>query len=214
MAIDSAAEPRDLIRLSPTHRDRAVEVLVRAFVDEPGYSWMLPDANERPRALRRYFDAFLALNLACGEVDATRDFGGVACWLPPLRGFAAFSAALRTGFGTTRAMFSLSRDAQQRMIALVRHSERVAKNAVPDPHWTLGLLGVDPARQRQGIGSALLASGLARADAEGRVCYLETERESSARLYERHGFVVVNAGEIPGYDLRVWTMVRQPRARA
>jgi ribosomal protein S18 acetylase RimI-like enzyme len=212
--MEPTAEPRDLIRLDLTHRDRAVDVLVRAFADEPGYSWVFPDANERSKALRRYFDAFLALNLAYGEVDATRDFGGVACWLPPLRGFAAFWAALRSGFGTTRAMLGFSRDAQARMIAMVRYSERVAKSAVPDPHWTLGLLGVDPARQRQGIGSALLAAGLARADAEGRVCYLETERESSARLYERHGFVVVNEGKIPGHDQCVWTMVRQPRVRA
>jgi ribosomal protein S18 acetylase RimI-like enzyme len=209
--MDSTAEPRDLVRLDSTHRDRAVDVLVRAFVDEPGYSWVFPDATERPKALRRYFDAFIVFNLACGEVDATRDFGGVACWLPPLRGFAAFRAALRTGFGTTRAMLGFSREAQRRMIVLVRYSERVAKSAVPDPHWTLGLLGVDPSRQRQGIGSALLASGLARADAERRVCYLETERESSVRLYERHGFVVANEGEIPGHDQRVWTMVRQPR---
>jgi MFS family permease len=51
------------------------------------------------------------------------------------------------------------------------------------PHWYLWLLGVDPDRQGQGVGSALLAPILARADAEGLPCALETLTERNVWFY-------------------------------
>jgi GNAT superfamily N-acetyltransferase len=55
------------------------------------------------------------------------------------------------------------------------------------------LLGVDQARQRQGIGSALLAPTLERADLERLPCYLETLATMNVPFYERHGFAVVTS---------------------
>jgi hypothetical protein len=53
---------------------------------------------------------------------------------------------------------------------------------------------------------------LARADASGLPCYLETMNESNVPFYRKHGFVVVSDGEVPERGLRVWAMVREPRA--
>ncbi|HEY3506113.1 MAG TPA: GNAT family N-acetyltransferase [Actinocatenispora sp.] len=56
---------------------------------------------------------------------------------------------------------------------------------------------LDPARQRRGLGSAVLRSVLAETDARGLTVGLHVLRGSAAiRLYERHGFVVVTQGPV------------------
>ena len=55
-------------------------------------------------------------------------------------------------------------------------------------YWYLQFLGVEPAWQGQGIGSALMAPVLERCDREGARAYLDATSERNKRLYERHGF--------------------------
>ena len=74
-------------------------------------------------------------------------------------------------------------------------------------------LGVEPDRQGQGIGSALIQPVLGRADAEGLPCYLETTKERNVTFYRRHGFDVVAEGDLPDLGPPFWTM-RREAARA
>ena len=77
-------------------------------------------------------------------------------------------------------------------------------------HWYLPLIGVDPARQGHGYGSALLRHALARCDRDGVPAYLEATGPRNRALYERHGFAAVGtirAGAWPP----IWPMVRRPR---
>jgi ribosomal protein S18 acetylase RimI-like enzyme len=79
-----------------------------------------------------------------------------------------------------------------------------------EPHWYLPLLGVDPTRQGQGIGSALLQHAAALCDRAGQLAYLESSNPANVPLYERHGFEVVGtiqAGASPTF----YPMVRKPR---
>ncbi len=92
----------------------------------------------------------------------------------------------------------------------MRYNDDVHARVVSAPHWYLGALGVDPAHQRMGIGARLLLPVLAKADAEGQACFLETQTEDNVRFYERQGFEVANAGEVPGTGMKMWAMLRQP----
>ena len=74
------------------------------------------------------------------------------------------------------------------------------------PHWYLGVLGVDPAWQQQGVGRALLARFLARADEARDPVYLETDREENVGFYGRAGFRVVGMLSLLG--ARIWRMER------
>ena len=85
---------------------------------------------------------------------------------------------------------------------------------MPGPHWYLWGLGVEPSEQGKGIGGALMLPILARAEAEGVPCYLETQNEANVPFYRKHGFEVVSDGEVPKRGLRVWAMVRAPRPAA
>jgi hypothetical protein len=48
----------------------------------------------------------------------------------------------------------------------------------------------------------------AHADKEGVPCFLETQAEKNVALYEHFGFRVVEAGLIPGSNVRSWALVR------
>ncbi len=62
------------------------------------------------------------------------------------------------------------------------------------PHWHLPLIGVEPARQGQGHGSAMLRHALRWCDGARLPAYLESTTPGNIPLYERHGFEVI--GEI------------------
>ncbi|HKR49987.1 MAG TPA: GNAT family N-acetyltransferase [Pseudonocardiaceae bacterium] len=61
-----------------------------------------------------------------------------------------------------------------------------------EPHFYLFFIGIRPAWQGQGIGSALLRAVLDGCDETGTPAYLEASSERNKRLYLRHGFEVTD----------------------
>jgi ribosomal protein S18 acetylase RimI-like enzyme len=105
---------------------------------------------------------------------------------------------------------SLDEGRQQEMSSIFEQMER---HHPQEPHWYLPLIGVDPACQGKGYGSALLRYVTDRFDREGAVAYLESSNPRNIPLYERHGFEQVariQAGSSP----TMVAMVRRPRAAA
>ena len=79
-----------------------------------------------------------------------------------------------------------------------------------EAHWYLPLIGVDPAQQGKGIGSALLSHVLNVCDGQKVLAYLEATSPRNVPLYERHGFEAV--GGIQAADSpRIIAMLRKPR---
>ncbi|RIJ51598.1 GNAT family N-acetyltransferase, partial [Clavibacter lycopersici] len=61
------------------------------------------------------------------------------------------------------------------------------------PHWRLAEVGVGASARGLGVGSALLAHGLARVDADGSAAYLESSTARNRALYLRNGFAELGA---------------------
>ncbi len=80
---------------------------------------------------------------------------------------------------------------------------------MPEPHWYVAALGVDPEVQGQGLGSVLMAHGMARADRDGRPIYLETETERNVGFYRRFGFDVVEEFIPEGLNVPMWLLARR-----
>jgi len=78
-------------------------------------------------------------------------------------------------------------------------------------HFYLQGLGVDPPRQGEGLGSAVMQPVLGRCDAERMPAYLETTKERNVGFYEQHGFVVVGQTRLPLEGPPMWFMAREPR---
>lgn len=72
-------------------------------------------------------------------------------------------------------------------------------------------MGTHPDRQRQGLGSAVLAPVLARCDTDAVPAYTETSTTENVAFYRRQGFDVTAEVAMPEGGPPVWTMWRNPR---
>jgi GNAT superfamily N-acetyltransferase len=83
----------------------------------------------------------------------------------------------------------------------------VQQRAHQGPSLFLSGLAVEPARQREGIGGALLEAGVARHPDVPAL--LLTNSAANVRFYERHGFEVVGDEPMPE-GVPTWAMLRRP----
>lgn len=98
----------------------------------------------------------------------------------------------------------------RRMMRVLRQFDERRKKLMPEPHWYLMAIGIEPLHQGKGFGSALVRSGMRRADRDGKVIYLETESEINVSFYERLGFEVIEEMTIVEIDLPFSLLIRRP----
>lgn len=200
---------KTILRLKAHQLDQASEVLGRAFHNDQGLEYLVPNEAKRARLIPSFVNRVVHYCLLYGEVYTTLAVEGVACWLPPDRPKPTHIRMLRTGLLTGSLKFGWT--GLRKLIDIANHIEKVHRQSVPGPHWYLWWLGVEPEHQGKGIGGALMRPILASADAEGLPCYLETDNEMNVPFYRKHGFEVVNEGEVPKHGLWFWAMAREPR---
>ena len=176
----------------------------RAFQDDPAWAWVLPSPERRVSLLPWLF--LTGFEITDAEVWATEgEILGVARWLPPGRPNVHVGAMLRAFVATPLRV----REATSRFFAYGRAVESMRADAVPEPHWYLAGIGVDPPHRRQGIGTALITAGIAAAEPSGLPCALLTNSEQNLSFYRRNGFEVVLEGHTPDDGPRAW-MMRRP----
>ncbi len=180
-------------------------LLARAFEDDPMMTWLFTDAARRRRRLSPLFE--LALRhprVRAGEVYTTADLAGVALWAPPDQWRTPIRNVLR-------ALPQLIWTLRGGLPAAVRTTTAIERVHPREPHWYLAVLGTEPARQGQGIGSALLAPVLQRCDRDAIPAYLESSKEANVAFYQRHGFEVTGTVATADGGPTVWLMWREPR---
>lgn len=199
------------IRLDARQIKAASELLGRAFMRDPMWEYLAPGLARRARVLPPSFGITVRYSLRYGEVYTTPALDGVACWLTPGTTSPSLSQLIRLSIHG--APLELGLMGLLRYTAVENYTSEVHKHSLPGRHWYLWVIGVEPARQGQGIGAMLIQPVLARADAGGLPCYLETMNEVNVPFYQKHGFKVVSEGEVPRRGLRVWSMLREPRGQ-
>ena len=184
-------------------------ILTDAFADEAGLNYWLRQGAAKDSARRQFFGAAVT-----DFVHAKRDLWlcevngapcGAAIWLAP--GHKAYAMPIWRQLMLSPLLLSIAgarglergKDIGARLAAL--HPK--------DPHAHLVFLGVAPSAQGQGVGSAILKRTLAPFDAAGVLTFLETTTARNVGLYQRHGFEISGAFELPG--LHMWTMTRTPQ---
>jgi len=180
--------------------------LARAFAHDPFYSFLAGDAPERNQRMRDGWSGILRFGSArLAETYTTDDHAGVAIWIPPGHPGSSFLDSLRM-------MPAISRLAGWRRLRTVTNAiaalEERHRHHAPQPHFYLSALGVDPDRQGEGIGTALLEPVLDRCDRDRFAAYLETATARNVLLYERLGFGVVEELTLPNTDVHGWLMLR------
>ena len=189
--------------------DAAAEALARAFFDDPLQRYVFPDPEERRARSPGHFRPLLAYGLRYGEVLTTPGRPlGAAVWLPPGATDVTPERAAETGLD--RLPDALGAAAAERFFGVLDHLVPYHASDAPEPHWYTMVVGVAPEAQGRGIGRALLAPVLARADDAGHPCYLETAQPDNVAFYERLGFRVLRDVVEPVSGLRAWTFRRDP----
>lgn len=87
-----------------------------------------------------------------------------------------------------------------------------ATNDPTDRHWHFGPIGIDPDRQGDGIGRALMDRFCTVVDAVPSPAFLETDKPENVYFYERFGFEVIKRAQTIGTT--TYFMVRPPRGGA
>jgi ribosomal protein S18 acetylase RimI-like enzyme len=181
--------------------------LARAFAHDPFYAFVAGGAPERNQRMRDGWTGFLrhATN-GLSHTYTTEDHAGVAAWHPPGYRGAGFIDSLRLLPSAARMAGGINRlrDVSRAVAAL----EQRRRRHVPGPHFYLSVLGVEPERQGEGIGSSLMQPVLEMATSAQLPAYLETATGRNVLLYERAGFAVVEELVIPGTDIHGWLMLR------
>ena len=108
-----------------------------------------------------------------------------------------------------RWVLAFGRSGGYRLQRLGQYIDSVHGRLASFKHVYLQSLGVDPAFQGRGHAGKLLRYALARLDAAGTPCYLDSLYEQNVGLYEHFGFSVVEASMVPGTEVQMWAMLRK-----
>ena len=186
--------------VAAAEKERAVSTIMAAFIADPPARWMLPD----PHQYLTHFPEFV--HRVCGSAFDNQSafvaegFMGAALWLPP--------GVDPDGEGIGQWMNEAVPEADQDKVSAF--FDEIGKYHPREPIWYLAMIGVDPARQGLGLGSAMLSHALERVDRDGKPAYLEASTTGSRDLYARHGFEVI--GTIQAADSpTMYPMLRKAR---
>ena len=188
--------------------------MAAAFADAPRFRFLVPDDAQRPAKLRWFWAASIRACVLSGGVVHVAQEGpdgavlGAAIWDSPYQGSHSVVTLLRSGLWA--APFRLGISAWRRRSAL---GSVLAGLEHLRPCWYLNAIGVDPAAQRGGIGSALINHMLERIDGDALPAFLDTSAPDNLGYYERFGFKVTAESTLPN-GIPLWGMSRQPRPGA
>jgi ribosomal protein S18 acetylase RimI-like enzyme len=179
-------------------------VLAEAFRNDPLYRWMFGGDEEWLLHGRQFFRLLLRVHSRDGEAYTTEDRAGASLWtIPDLPYGGPFTQLILPL--QMRRMFGSRTDTVRRQIGQLNAARPT------QAHYYLPVLGVDPERQRSGIGTALLRPVMSVCDSAGYLIYLETSVADNLRFYRRLGFEVEDELAVDGGP-EVWGMLREPGA--
>jgi len=196
----------DIRKMTSEELGAVAGAVAQAFFDDPQMRWIAPDDGKRTLRLGPGFKTFIGrVWLPQGESYTHERMIGGAHWMPPGTWHMGLLAQLRLLPSIVRDI----RGSTPRLLKLLGFQE---KNHPREPaHWYLAAVGVAPAWQGRGFGSALMRPVLARCDTDGVPAYLEASSQRSRTLYERHGFEVIEECRCAREAPPLWRMWREPQ---
>ncbi|MGC4875686.1 GNAT family N-acetyltransferase [Micromonospora sp. DT43] len=190
-------------QLGPQDTTFVANRIAEAFTALEVTYWLVPDASKREAVLAGDFEILVDHAMRHGFVHATGDRAGVAVWLPSVGEPAPpppdYDARLAAACGEWTDRF--------------QHLDELFAANHPHPdHHHMAFLAVQPGRQGQGLGTALMRHHHAWLDANGMPAYLEASSPRSRDLYARHGYRAGEPFRVPD-GTPFWPMWREPAGR-
>jgi GNAT superfamily N-acetyltransferase len=194
----------------PRDRPGVLATVVAAFVEDPGWAFILGEEYERlaPEFVGALFD----LRAPGGNVWVSDDLATVAMWESPIGdgGDDDDGQWTRTKKAWARYVSLAGEEAHERLVA---YKTALAAVCPADPYWYLGVLATHPERQREGLATAVMSPILDQADRLGIACCLETSTLVNRHFYEQRGFTRATEIILPGGP-DTWWLHRPPKGMA
>ena len=180
--------------------DAAIDVVVRAFRADPAARWLYPDSNQYSVNFPNFVKVFGGTAFEHGSAYTIDDYAGAALWLPP------------EVHPDEEALAGLIQRSvpEHRLEEVFAVFQQMDSYHPSEPHWYLPLIGVDPAQQGGGYGSALMEHALIRCDRDQKLAYLESSNPKNISLHERHGFELLGTIQVGGSP-PICPMLRKPQ---
>ena len=192
--------PQPVTSAKATDRERVVSAILLAFAGDPVARWAWPRQHDYLTYFTEFANVFGGKAFDYGTAHSVAEFSGGALWLPP---------DVQPDEEELVSLMERSIDPKRLQIVFTM-LEKMGGYHPTDPHWYLPLIGVDPAKQRHGYGSALLRHALECIDRDGQTAYLESTNPVNIPLYQRHGFKVVGTIQVDEAP-PLFPMIRRPR---
>ncbi len=201
------------IEISTVREDQinqAASPLAAAFQCHPMFVAIIPDAEERARLLPWFFGVDVryahcyGLALAAGE-----PVEGVASWLTSDE--PAYTEEHLIAVGAGRAPKILGPEQFDTLLRIGAYIDAHHEPQLPDRYWMCEMIGVDPAAQSGGIGSALPEAAHERSNRDGNPCALWTTQPRAVPFYLRHGYDLICEGTEPQSGVSFWGFIRTPQ---
>jgi ribosomal protein S18 acetylase RimI-like enzyme len=178
-------------------------MLARSFHDDPVTRWVYASDRRRPHWSERFFRWQVERLLDQDATWTVDDGAGAALWALPGRWREDARDTLRLLRLTLPGVVP-------RLPRVLIGLGQVESRHPAGRHMYLAVLGVEPDRQGEGLGSQVIRPGLDLCDQERLPAYLETGKERNLAFYGRHGFEVVDRLDLPKGP-PVWFLWREPR---
>jgi ribosomal protein S18 acetylase RimI-like enzyme len=185
--------------------------LADAFYEDPIWKAMLVGFNREEKGLffeisTRYCRKYGSVLSPSSTLEAVMGYvPGHLSTMTNLR--ITLSGAVWPAIKLGKKMQVIGQTINESLKPMEIHREDIMKGR---PYTYLMMIGTQPAMQRQGHAKKLLLHLIKENDQQGIPVYLETETETNVDIYKRFDFKVIRQITLPGIDLPMWLMVREP----
>ena len=184
-------------------------MLARAFKDE--FKEIFPNPVERVVKEPVVNEFYLQRDYSYSKVFITSTrLEGLALWMHSNEWKINTFWRMLTS-GAIWLVFKIGIVPFRKLQAADRYIQRKHKELIPQEHWYLEILAVDPEHQGKGYSSKLMNEMLRYIDEECLPCYLETDGSKNISIYEHFGFKVVDEFVVPNINEKVVAMIRRPK---
>lgn len=170
----------DIRTIGVENRDLVIQILMLSFSTDPCTRYAFASPAAFMAGFPRFASGLGGPALDHGTAYVTADDTAAALWLPP-----------GVESDTVKIVGAIADVPPEKQAVLAQVVGQMDHFHPHEPHWYLAMVGADPVRQGEGLGSALIKHGLSRCDADGLPAYLESSNPRNVPLYERHGFEVM-----------------------
>lgn len=172
----------NIVSAKRADKPRIVEVLCKAFPNDPQTKYILGSDGNRATKLKRLMAYAFEYGMINGNVEISDDGNAAAIWKNRHSGKMSVHLLVES----ILFLLTYGPSGLQRISAMEKRIAAFYPDNIGFRY--LWILGTDPHQQGKGYGSAILSKAIREQELNQIPLYLETSSEANVKYYERKGF--------------------------